>query len=69
MTYQFEMKDEISSDGEPVLSRILKTLRKTMEKYHKIKEIKIVQFFLLSLLKHVYDNTCMYDNASTLTLV
>ena len=63
------MKDEISSDGKPVLSRILKILRKAMEKYYKIKEIKIVQFFLLSLLKHVYDNTCMCDNASTFTLV
>ena len=63
------MKDEISSDGKPVLSRILKILRKAMEKCYKIKEIKIVQFFLLSLLKHVYHNTCMYDNASTFTLV
>lgn len=57
MTYQFEMKDESSSNGKPVLSRMLKILRKTMEKGYKIKEMKLVQFFLLSLLKHVYDNT------------
>ena len=51
------MKDESSSNGKPVLSRMLKILRKTMEKGYKIKEMKLVQFFLLSLLKHVYDNT------------
>ena len=53
MTYQFEMKDESSSDGEPLLSRILKILRKTMEKDYKIKEMKLVRFFLLSLLEDV----------------
>ena len=37
MTYLFEMKDESSSDGEPVLPKIL---TKIMEKDYKMKEMK-----------------------------
>ena len=56
MAYLFEMKSRSSSNGEPVLPKILK---KTMQKDYKMKEMEDIRFFLLPLLEHVFDDTCV----------
>ena len=50
------IKDRSSSDGEPALPKILS---RTMQKGYKMKEIEYVLFFLLPLLEHVFDDTCV----------
>ena len=50
------IKDGGSSDGEPALPKILS---RTMQKGYKMKEIEYVLFFLLPLLEHVFDDTCV----------
>ena len=52
MAYSFDMKDTSSSDGKPVLPKIL---RQAMQKDYKMNEMEDVRFFLLSLLEHVCD--------------
>ena len=68
--YQFEMSiwNEI---WEFIRWRtsLIKNTENKMKGDYKMKEMKLVLFFLLSLFEHVYDNTCVYDNASILTLV
>ena len=56
VAYSFEMRDRSSSDGEPVLPKIL---RKIKQKDYKMKEMEDVRFFLLSLLEHVFEDTCV----------
>ena len=40
-------------------------LRKTMNKDYRIKEMEDVQYFLLALLEHVFNDTVVYDNPFT----
>ena len=43
-------------------------LRKTMNKDYGIKEMEDVQYFLLALLEHVFNDTGVYDNPFTSTM-
>ena len=56
MAYPFEIKDRSSSDVQPVLPKILE---EEMQKDYKMNEMEDVRFFLLSLLEHVFDDTCV----------
>ena len=59
------MKDRSSSDQIPVLPKIL---RKTINKEYRIKEMEDVQYFLLALLEHVFNDTGVHDNLVTSTM-
>ena len=54
------------ADREPVLPKIL---TKAIQKNYKIKEMEEVPFFQLSLLQHMFDDKCVFDNPFNSALV
>ena len=56
MAYPFEIKDRSSLDVQPILPKILE---EEMQKDYKMNEMEDVRFFLLSLLEHVFHDTCV----------
>ena len=66
VAYSFKMRDRSSSDGEPVLPKIL---RKIKQKDYKMKEMEDVRFFLLSLLEHVFEDTCVCATTHSLQIL